>query len=253
VRGFGPQRIFIRSSPRKRGPRLDSRLRGNERCLTQHKSFSQCIPHPSRAQNFEIFSPVTGRARNLPSLRLHLTAKEGSRTPIDASSNRPHRDGCGSASSGMRSPIGVPPRPRCSERTPQLSSSDALPGTDCAGAGVTRPLPPQCSELFADRSSCRPGVVAKAARERSVSLRARAPLPLRFREYLRERRPSPSEMSRRYSNAPSMSKDSFGARICAGKSRCYAPSAVARRKSCRPVTVEKIRGKPPSWPGRARR
>jgi hypothetical protein len=35
----------------------------------------------------------------------------------------------------------------CSERTPQLNSSDALPGTDCAGAGVTRSLPPQSSEL----------------------------------------------------------------------------------------------------------
>jgi hypothetical protein len=55
--------------------------------------------------------------------------------------------GCGSASSGMRSPIGVPPRARCSDRTPQLSSSDALPGAGYAGAGVTRPPPPQCSEL----------------------------------------------------------------------------------------------------------
>jgi hypothetical protein len=35
----------------------------------------------------------------------------------------------------------------CSDRTPQLNSSDALPGTDDAEAGVTRSLPPQCSEL----------------------------------------------------------------------------------------------------------
>jgi hypothetical protein len=99
----------------------------------------------TKSRNFPLL--LRGEQETFPRFAPISFAKEGSRTPIDASSNRPHRSGCGSASSGMRSPIGVPPGTRCSERTPQLSSSDALPGTDCAGAGVIRPLPPQCSEL----------------------------------------------------------------------------------------------------------
>jgi hypothetical protein len=56
----------------------------------------------------------------------------------------------------------------CSERTPQLSPSYALPGTERGRSG-RYPLPAvlQYSGLeTADRSSCRPGVYAGAARER---------------------------------------------------------------------------------------
>src|SRR5580658_6724861 len=55
----------------------------------------------------------------------------------------------------------------CSERTPQLNPSYALPGTELGRSGCY-PLPAvlQCSGLqTADRSSCRPGVSARAARE----------------------------------------------------------------------------------------
>src|SRR5580700_4794865 len=56
----------------------------------------------------------------------------------------------------------------CSERTPQLNPSYALPGTGLGRSGCY-PLPAvlQCSGLkTADRSSCRPGVYAKVARVR---------------------------------------------------------------------------------------
>jgi hypothetical protein len=55
-----------------------------------------------------------------------------------------------------------------SDRTPPLSFSHALPATGLRRSG-RYPLPAvmQCSELLADRSSCRPGVLAKAAWERS--------------------------------------------------------------------------------------
>ena len=56
----------------------------------------------------------------------------------------------------------------CSERTPQLNPSYALPGTGLGRSGCY-PLPAvlQCSGLqTADRSSCRPGVYARVARVR---------------------------------------------------------------------------------------
>ena len=56
----------------------------------------------------------------------------------------------------------------CSERTPQLNPSYALPGTGLGRSG-RYPLPAvlQCSgPKTADRSSCRPGVYAKVARVR---------------------------------------------------------------------------------------
>jgi hypothetical protein len=89
------------------------------------------------------------------------------------------------ASSGTRSPVGVPPRllPRRPNATAQPQA--ALPGTWLKdGCYPSPPVPVQ-------RASRRPvimpaGRLPRAARERGYEPRPRVPLSLRFREYPRE-------------------------------------------------------------------
>jgi hypothetical protein len=72
----------------------------------------------------------------------------------------------------------------CSERTPQLNSSDALPVTVLRRNG-RYPLPAvvQCSGLPRGPVIVPDGRGPGVARERNVSFRPREPLPLRFQEH----------------------------------------------------------------------
>src|SRR5208282_2882158 len=76
----------------------------------------------------------------------------------------------------------------------QGAAQARLPGTrPLLSGGVTAPAcPSPVSTSRAGRSAGRHD--AQAARERTVSSRPRAPHSLRLPEYLRERRPSPSEI-----------------------------------------------------------
>ena len=94
---------------------------------------------------------------------------------------------------GARSPIGVPPRlsPE-GRRSQRLSSRPRFLGRGSGGCYPPLPCPSPVTAPHA------PAVVPArkmpgAARERTVSVRARAPHSLHPREYLRERRPSVSE------------------------------------------------------------
>jgi hypothetical protein len=76
--------------------------------------------------------------------------------------------GCGARSKAERARLSAFHRGTCGgDRTPPLNSSYALPGT-VLGRNGRYPLPAviQYSELLADRSSCRPGVLPRVARER---------------------------------------------------------------------------------------
>jgi hypothetical protein len=105
---------------------------------------------------------------------MHHEKRDG-RTPTDACSYRSASNGCGSALvqgalACRRSTGGT----CCSERTPQLNSSYALPGTwpDVrsfygkdrtrlkAGRALPVPACPSPAGCPADRSSCRPGVIS---------------------------------------------------------------------------------------------
>ena len=102
--------------------------------------------------------------------------REGGRTPTDADQPPHHRMRL--ASSGTRSPVGVPPR--LSLRRPNATAQPqaALPGTRLRnGRYPSPPVPVQ-------RASRRPvimpaGRLPRAARERGHEPRPRAPLPLR--------------------------------------------------------------------------
>jgi hypothetical protein len=109
--------------------------------------------------------------------------KKGGRTPTDvhfqpprlAGAARVHRDA---------PPVGVPPRLFGGRANAPVPASGALPGTWLKNGCC--PFPP----VPVQRSGRRPVIVPagrfpEAARERSVSLRPRAPHSLRFREYPR--------------------------------------------------------------------
>ncbi len=164
-------RIDLRSSPRKRGPSLASRWRGNERLMFR-------------------YSPST------------TTKRKESGTPTNVFGNlRILR--CGARASGTRSPVGVPPRLTPSGLAPVRRQLQArLPGTrqdvrsdTVAPTGERRPravtrslAAPACPSP----GNAPPGPVIvpanmmpEAARMRSVSFRARAPHSLHPQEYPR--------------------------------------------------------------------
>ena len=130
-----PSQDFFRSSPRKRGPRLDSRWRGNER------RSSSC--HQAKKETKET---------------KETKGKQGSGTPTDAVSHDPYASGArGAPRRGWlaptlrlraRSPVGVPPRfsRQRPNATAQLQFTRFL-GQNSLGTGVTRALPSQCSGL----------------------------------------------------------------------------------------------------------
>ena len=78
--------------------------------------------------------------------------------------------GCGARLDAARSPDGVPLRHLRQRANAAAQLQNALPGTRLPAGVIRRPLS-QSSDKVGDRSSCRPGVFPKAARER----RRRAP------------------------------------------------------------------------------
>jgi hypothetical protein len=72
--------------------------------------------------------------------------------------------GRGSRLNAARSPDGVPPRYLLQRANAATQLQNALPGTRLSAGVIRRPLS-QSSDKVADRSSCRPGVFPKAARE----------------------------------------------------------------------------------------
>jgi hypothetical protein len=144
-------------------------------------------------------------------LPLATGRKKGGGTPKDAVHQPPHSAECGARPFGTRTPSGVPPRlsprvlsfPRLGVRPGYLGRGRSARSVMLAPTGGRRPrailralpgaaCPSPVSTSRAGRSAG--GHDARAAREQTVSFHPRAPHSLRFPEYLRERRPSPSEI-----------------------------------------------------------
>jgi hypothetical protein len=165
------------------------------------------------ATPFAKISPATGRARILPSFCFHFKAtREAERRQACSPTSAPRKQVyavCAnpSASRGARSAE----RAAYRRSTAALARGTFVPLAAAPGqaswdvAAISRPfarraLPaPACPSPV--KAPHAPAVVPasmmpKAARERNVSFRPQAPHSLRFREYLRERRPSMSEIFR---------------------------------------------------------
>ena len=156
-------------------PWIASSLRSSQR---RASPFSRCGPHPSCCSRTNFFAPRTDLRQRMPAVdavssrsvlratNVRKESKEAERR--ETRSQPPHPAGCG-ARRALRARLSASHHGTCcSERTPQLNPSYALPGTGLGRSG-RYPLPAvlQCSgPKTADRSSCRPGVSAKVARVR---------------------------------------------------------------------------------------
>ena len=137
----------------------------------KNKSFSRRDVRPShavqrvkRSAEQDRVTPGTGGGTGFGSIM--PDKQKGSRTPPGAFCLSMSRiSGCGARLNAARSPDGVPPRYSRQRTNAAAQLRNALPGTRLPAGLIRRPLS-RSSDKVADRSSCRPGVFPKAARER---------------------------------------------------------------------------------------
>jgi hypothetical protein len=136
--------------------------------------------HPARPS---LASPM---ARKLCGTKALPPNKKGRRSAERRNISWVRASGRGGASSGTRSPCGAPPRHSPAQSQPPLAQPQAaFPETRlCWVLPNSRPVSVQRAPRSSGPSAGR--AVPRAARGRSVWLRARGPLSLRCREYLRD-------------------------------------------------------------------
>ena len=172
VRNASREREDLRHCEARRAEAIQGRLAlcaGLLRCarplpargekLKQAISFSRCIPHPSCFSRTNLFALRTDLRQRMPAVDAGILTicvssheckkrKQGSGTPRDAYPTDRTRAGCG-ARRALRARLSASHHGTCcSERTPQLNPSYALPGTGLGRSGCY-PLPAvlQCSGL----------------------------------------------------------------------------------------------------------